>query len=185
MPVADSSAAHAGADPPAVGRASGWKTLVVVLGALVFAAVILIAFLELVVARRIPELTRERLALAEELWQESGPDNYDMDLNKSGLRSGTVHIEVRNGEPTSAIVDGHRPPQQRTWTAWTVPGQFAMLADELDRAEASERGTAQPPPRALLRCEFDSEFGFPRQFQRVAYGGQPGTSWQVIQFTPR
>jgi hypothetical protein len=36
-----------------------------------------------------------------------------------------------------------------------------------------------------LRCEFDRQYGFPRQFQRTVYGGGPDVYWRVTNFTVR
>lgn len=146
----------------------------------------LVICLEVFVARRIPELTEQRLAAAMDRWRGNGPANYDLDVEIRGLRPGIVHIEVRNGEAVAMTRDGRTPPQPRTWEAWTVRGQFEMLEQELIRAEVSaQQNATDVAGRALVRCDFDPQFGYPRQFQRVAYGGQPDVYWRVTDFSAR
>jgi hypothetical protein len=39
--------------------------------------------------------------------------------------------------------------------------------------------------RLELRCEFDAELGYPRQFHRIVYGGGPEVYWRVTNFQPK
>jgi hypothetical protein len=152
-------------------------------GSLIAAAIIL---LELFVARRVPALTAERLETAQQLWLRRGPLSYDIDLVIEGERAGVVHVEVRDGVAVEMTRDGKTPSQRRTWDAWSVPGLFEMLDQELTRATEPGRldATATPGP-ARVRAEFDPQYGFPTQFQSVAFGGQPGAGWRVTGFTHR
>jgi hypothetical protein len=147
------------------------------------AAVILA--LEVFVARRIPELTLEQLESARALWDRHGPASYDLDLEKLGERPGPVHVEVRNGQVSIVTVDGREPPP---WTreTWTVPGQFIMLEQELLLAEDPiHQMQAQAGTKLRLRCEFDAQYGFPREYQRTVYGGGPDVYWRVTSFAAR
>jgi hypothetical protein len=141
--------------------------------------------LELFVARRLPELTAERLANAEALWQAKGPASYDLDLEILGERPGPVHVEVRDGEATSVSVHGQTPP---LWTrdTWTVAGQFKTLHRELELAEdpVHQMG-AKTDTQLRLKCEFDVEYGFPREFHRIVYGGGPNVYWRVTRFAAK
>jgi hypothetical protein len=141
--------------------------------------------LELFVARRLPELTAQRLADAEVLWQHRGSASYDLDLEILGERPGPVHVEVRNGEVTNVSVHGQTPP---VWTrdTWTVDGQFKTLKRELELAEdpVHQMG-AKTETQLRLKCEFDAEYGFPREFHRIVYGGGPNVYWRVTRFVAR
>jgi hypothetical protein len=141
--------------------------------------------LEVFVADRLPELTRDRLEAAMALWDKSGPASYDLEMQKSGARPGPVRVEVRDGKVTTVTVDGREPPPW-TWDTWTVPGQFETIERELELAEdpvhqmATEAGTT-----LRLRCEFDKQFGFPREYRRLVSGAAPAVSWSVTRFTVR
>jgi hypothetical protein len=157
------------------------------IGLLTFGAVLIVLFvvLEVFVARRIPELTSERLAAAHELWQQKGPPSYDLDIQIEGERPGPVHVEVRHGEVVAVKLDG-RTPSAWTWETWTVAGQFDTLERELLVAEdpvhqlSADVGTSW-----RLRCEFDPIYGFPRRYQRTVFGGQPDVFWRVTEFVVR
>ncbi|MEX2317012.1 MAG: DUF6174 domain-containing protein [Pirellulales bacterium] len=157
------------------------------IGLLTFGAVLVAIFvaLEVFVARRIPELTTERLAAAHELWQRQGPPSYDLDIQIEGARPGPVHVEVRNGDVVAVSING-QPPSAWTWDTWTVAGQFETLERELLVAEDPvHQLNAESGTTWRLRCEFDTQFGFPRRFQRTVFGGQPNASWHVTDFVVR
>lgn len=150
-------------------------------GVIVGIAVLLQTF----VARRLPDLTPESLEAAEARWDERGPANYNMDFEISGAQPGVVHVEVRNGEVVAMSRDGITPRQPRTWVYWSVPGRFDEIARELELAEDPEHEmNAATGTRVLLRCDFDPEFGYPRAFHRMIFGGGPEVYWRVTSFTP-
>lgn len=155
---------------------------------LLFVALIvgLIVVLQVFAVRRIPELTEPLLEAAEKRWQENGPESYDLDLEISGAQPGVVHVEVRDGVVTTMTRDGVEPEQRRTWDVWTVPGQFEMIERELEMAADPEHEMQAPAgTRLRLRAEFDPEYGYPRQFDRMVYGGgEPEVYWQVTNFLP-
>lgn len=160
----------------------------IVLAGLIVAVVILalVVVLQVFVARRIPELTEARLAEAQRRWEERGPASYDLDLVIKGAQPGTVHVEVRDGEVTTMTRDGRAPSQQRTWYVWSVPGQFEMIERELEMAEDPEHEMqASADTQLWLRAEFDPEYGYPRQFHRIIFGGGPEVYWRVTKFQPR
>jgi hypothetical protein len=140
------------------------------------------AILKLFFAERIPELTVERLEVAEHLWRRKGPDSYDLEVEIRGARPGTARVEVRDGAVTVATRDGRQLP---SWTrdTWTVPGQFDTLQRELELAEDPQHEMmAAPGTQLQLRCDFDPRFGFPRRFHRFATGGAPEVFWRVTSF---
>jgi hypothetical protein len=151
----------------------------VALGGVLAAAVAM----QLFVAERIPELTEEALDAAEQLWVQQGPKSYDMDFEVRGNQPGVVHVEVRDGEVTAMQRDGLTPSQRRTWVYWSVPGRFDELERELEMAADPEHEMqAVAGTRLSVRCEFDPQLGFPRQFHRIAYGGGTEVYWRVTRF---
>lgn len=181
----DSSADGESPSPTASSRPYARRTVVVgVLGVVVcFAAVVLA--IEVFVAERLPELTVERLAAAQELWQRKGLNSYDLDLQILGERPGPVHVVVRNDEVVALTRDG-RSPDKRTWHYWTVPAQFETLEREIVMAKDPQHEVdAKAGAVWGLRCEFDPEYGFPRRYQRTVFGGGPDLYWRVTNFAVR
>ncbi len=130
-------------------------------------------------------LTAENLEQAQRLWQDRGPHSYDLDLTIGGIRAGTVHVEVRQGQVTAMIRDGHSPSQRRTWDAWTVPGQFDTLETELADMAHPQRGFAAPPGAQVIeRVRFDPELGFPQHYVRLVLGTNLGVEWSTTRFKP-
>ncbi len=160
------------------------KAILVTILAMIGAVVVVAVLLQVFVAQRTPELTEARLAAAQELWQQNGPANYDMDLELRGAQPGIVHVEVRDGKVTAMTRDGNVPPE-RTWDVWSVPGQFDTLERELVLAEDPQHEMDVAAGTKLqLRGEFDSEYGFPRRYHRYATGGAPEVFWRVTRFDP-
>jgi hypothetical protein len=155
---------------------------------LAIAAVTIVCVLGLVwflLGERIPDLTAERLAAAEQIWEKNGPKSYDLDVTIRGTQPGQVQLQVRNGQPTAMTRDGNSPPE-RTWDVWTVPGQFKMLDDEMAlAADPNHKGQGVPGSQVWLRCDFDPKYGYPRIFHRVITGGGPEVFWQVTKFEPK
>lgn len=160
----------------------------VVIGAAVGLGVLLLAVIlvvQLFVVRRIPLLTDAALDAAQQRWSQRGPADYVVDLVLAGATPGTIHIEVRGGQAAAFTRDGRTPRERRTWDVWTVPGQFDMIARELELAEDPvHEMQAQTGTRLELHCEFDPQYGFPRQFHRITYGGGPEVYWRVTNFAP-
>lgn len=147
--------------------------------------ILLLLGLQLFVAQRIPELTEARLEAAQQLWQQRGPANYDMEVEIRGARPGIVQLQVRNGEPTSVTLNG-RPPSRHTWNTWSVIGMFDTLERELMLAEDPQHEMNVAPGALLrLRCEFDPQYGYPRRYHRHATGGAPEVFWLVKRLEPR
>jgi hypothetical protein len=64
-----------------------------------------------------------------------------------------------------------------------VPGRFDELERELEMAADPEHEMqAVAGTRLSVRCEFDPQLGFPRQFHRIAYGGGTEVYWRVTRF---
>jgi hypothetical protein len=152
------------------------------------AAVLIIAavvFIPLLTATRIPELTEENLEAAEVLWQRTAPENYDIDVELRGAQPGTVEVQVRGGEVTTMTRNGRTPPP-RTWRYWSVPGMFETLERELVLAEDPEHeALVAAGSEWHLRCEFDTQFGYPQRYHRFVSGGGPEVYWRVTRFKPK
>jgi hypothetical protein len=166
-----------------VERQTSRAAVYLAIGALAIACVL--GLIWVLVAERIPELTEERLTAAEELWEKNGPTSYDLDVTIRGAQPGQVRLQVRDGQPTAMTRDSKSPPE-RTWNAWTVPGQFKMLDDELAlAADPNHKGQGAPGSQVWLRCDFDLKYGYPRIYHRVITGGGPEVFWQVTKFEPK
>jgi hypothetical protein len=170
--------------PESPRRSLGPAALVAVL--VVGGVLAVVVALQLFVVRRIPPLTENALIAAEDRWAEHGPANYDFDAVIEGVQPGAVHVEVRSGEVTAFTRDGVAPRQPRTWSYWSIPARFAEIERELDLAADPEHEMQTTAGTQLeLRCEFDAELGYPRQFLRFVYGGGPEVYWRVTNFQPK
>ncbi|MEX0936696.1 MAG: DUF6174 domain-containing protein [Pirellulales bacterium] len=130
----------------------------------------------------VPRLTDRSLELAIDRWREHGPESYTMEIELGGMRPGTVHLEVRDGEVTAMQRDGYTP-ERRVWETWSVPGMFDTIDRELQIAEAPAEEAQFPPGTQFeLRAEFDARLGYPRRFRRMVLGEGTEVSWQVTRF---
>lgn len=160
------------------------RTTAFVLASLALAIAGVVLALQYFVVERIPDLTDAQLELARKLWQSHGPASYDLNVELRGAQPGSVQIEVRDRVVTATTRDGRTPPQW-TWDTWSVPGMFETLTQDLQIAEDPEKEIqAAPGTQWRLRCEFDSELGFPRRYHRMVTGG-PEVYWRVTQFNAR
>jgi hypothetical protein len=186
---ADGSSTEAAAvtlesEAPAAAERSRRVLVVGLLVAILGLASVLV-LLRVFVGQRIPELTEDRLAAAEEIWEHNDPASYDMEIEIRGARPGQVHIEVTGGKATAMTRDGRSPPP-RTWNVWSVPGMFETLERELELAlDPIHEMQAAAGTQLKLRCEFDPQFGFPRRYHRFVTGGGPEVFWEVTRFEPK
>lgn len=182
MPPANGdSAARSAGDGARLTRIA--LAVVLVLG-IVLASVLAI---EVFFADRLPMLTPERLTEAERLWSEKGPASYDLDLVIEGAQPGVVHVEVRDGITTAMQRDGRTPSQRRVWNEWTVPGMFNTIEREVELAADpvhEMQSNVNQNTRLELRADFDTAFGFPGRFHRIAFGGGPEVYWRITNFRP-
>jgi hypothetical protein len=170
--------------PKPLRRSLGPATLMALL--VVGGLLAVVVALQMFVVRRIPPLTEADLVAAEDRWSQHGPASYDLDFDVEGAQPGTVHVEVRAGEVTAMHRDGVTPRQQRTWQYWSIPARFDEIERELELAADPEHEMqTTASTRLVLRCEFDPQYGFPRQFHRIVYGGGPEVYWRVTNFQPK
>src|SRR5438034_10968514 len=78
-------------------RRSHRKLLAVGLG-LAAALIVTAIIFFFMVRNNAPRLTQADYDAAVERWEKNGPADYDLDLELSGHRTGTIHVEVRHGE---------------------------------------------------------------------------------------
>jgi hypothetical protein len=160
------------------------RTFAFVIVSLALAIACVLLALNYFVAERIPELTEKTLEAATVKWEKNSPANYDMDIELRGARPGSVHVEVRDRKVTAETRDG-RVPGQWTWETWSVPGMFETLSLDLQTAENPEQSIqAAPGTKWRLRCEFDSNLGYPLKYHRLVTNG-PEVFWLVTSFQPR
>ncbi|MEX2112643.1 MAG: DUF6174 domain-containing protein [Pirellulales bacterium] len=130
-------------------------------------------------------LTQEAYEAAAARWDEHGPASYDLDVEIGGRRPGKVHVDVRDREVTHITRDGIEPRQRRTWYYWSVPGQLDTIELELEMAKdpATSYG-ATGASQVALWAEFDPEYGYPLQFDRIVLGADLEVHWKVTGFRP-
>ena len=130
-----------------------------------------------------PLLTQAALDAARARWNEHGPASYVLDLEISGARAGRVHVEVRDGRVTRMTRDGRAPSQRRTWEYWSVPNQFATLAQDMRSAESPRSAFGvDSPEQVLLRARFDPRYGYPAEYQRTVLGADLDVGWRITHF---
>jgi hypothetical protein len=115
---------------------------------------------------------------AETRWKDRGPANYDLDLEGNFVLKGRLHVEVRNGKVTAMTLDGRAEPE-RLWDYYSVPGLFGIIRDDLER---NARADAKPENIVIQQAEFDTEFGYPRRYQRSGASAGQGGDWRIVRF---
>lgn len=179
----DAGEQKAGATPPGRGSA-GMRAIVLAVGACIIAITSIVFALQYFVAERLPELSEASLEQATKLWDKRGPASYDMDIELRGARPGQVHVEVRDRDVVAETRDG-REPGRWTWKTWSVPGMFDTLSQDLQIGENPEQQIqAAKGTKWRLRCEFDTQFGYPSRYHRMVTGG-PEVFWRVTKFEPK
>jgi hypothetical protein len=188
--MTESSSQPSPAEPvaaPTPGARRGFRPAALVLGTILGALAVVAGLLvnSYLSRSRTPLLTRAAYEAAAERWDERSPASYLLELELTGNRPGKIQVEVRDGQPVRMIRDGVEPKQQRTWYYWTVPGQMDMIAEELDMADDPAASFDSPQAsQMIIRAEFDPEYGYPRQYDRVVLGTDFEIHWTVTRFEP-
>ncbi len=161
-------------------RRVGWIIAAIV----VFVPLIAVGYSILTMEEDVSRLKRPAYEAAMRKWEDSGIMNYNLDLAFSGgdqVRQ--IHLEVRDGQATQCLENGHAPTQRGTWDDWTINNQFAMIGDDLNKAERPEGFAVRGNVTITLHANFDPKYGFPRTYHRKARGNTPLQSkWQVQDF---
>ncbi len=162
---------------------SGWVVLGVAVG-LMGSCVVGLYVIGKPAVPAAPVLTWERLEAAERQWQAKGPRSYKLEVEVRGAQPGHVVLQVQNGEVIAMSRDGATPRQRRTWDYWTVPNQFGILRTDLENAGQAAKVFGADSETAVLRAQFDSEYGYPIRYERLALGGMGEMRWQITRFEP-
>lgn len=134
-----------------------------------------------------PRVDRKTYEAALRNWDGHGITSYDLDMIVSGGNShDRVHVEVRDGQVVECTHNGKRPQQKYLWDDWTIPKQFQMIAEDLEKDEDPNRGFGtRSNVKITLHAIFDPDLGYPQQYQRKAHGRSPlHSSWTVTGFKP-
>lgn len=165
-------------------RRRSLKSILFVLGSILFAIVSLVLALEFFVAERLSPLTVADLTKAKKTWHEHGPVSYDMEVELAGARPGNVEVKVRNRVVVAETRDGRVPPEH-TWETWSIPGMLNTIELDYETSENPEQTIGAPPgTKWKLQSEFDSHFGIPNKYHRTASFG-PEVYWRVKTFEAR
>ena len=151
-----------------------WRPVLTTAFGILAGLAVLVVFLELFVAHRLPPMTEDSLDAAQKRWAAAKPASYNLDLEIRGGDPGTAHVEVRDGEVVACQRNGVTPDERRVWDVWTVPGQFETLQRELQlAADPVHQMDATPGTQLTLQCEFDPHYGYPQQYHRIVVGSAP------------
>jgi len=134
---------------------------------------------------RLPPLSVEALEAARQRWQSHGMNAYHLEIEMEGseLERGRYGVAV---DGARIRVDRNGAPIGGDGRAYTVPGLFDLLEQELTLAENPGRGYGAPPGyAAYLFADFDDERGLPTAFRRVVGGGSGRwAEWTIVSFEP-
>jgi hypothetical protein len=133
----------------------------------------------------LPQIQPADLAPARAKWQAHEVRNYDVTIVLSGRQTGTLRLEIRDGEPRSLTRNGTAMKQERTWQPWTVPGMFDTLETDFDNAAHPAEKYGSADVRVVLRAKFDETYGYPRRYLQQIYGRLDDLSWEVTEFVVR
>jgi hypothetical protein len=125
----------------------------------------------------IPALDPQQFEAARLRWQSNGLADYDIETVVAGPQSATYSVSVRNGTVTQALREGSPLTQPRTMGTWSVPGMFRTIEIDLENIAEHPDST-----QLILRAEFDSLNGLPRQYQRIDLKNQTEVRWKVKRF---
>ncbi|MFP6659722.1 MAG: DUF6174 domain-containing protein [Pirellulales bacterium] len=148
-----------------------WLFLLLVLLCLAVLTVVILVFRD-----NLPPLTQQRLDAAAAKWSETGPADYDMELELTGARSDKIRIEVRADAPQTLAINGRNYDPLATPETWTVDGQFGFIERDVESAE-----NAANKSQIQLSALFHPKFGVPMRYRRSEQG-QPNTGWRVKRF---
>jgi len=132
---------------------------------------------------RLPVLTPEILAEAEQKWNGHKPDSYHLVIEMSGDRveTGRFEVEVHKGEVTSLRRNGlvMRPTAGQDYT---MEGLFHMLAQELGLAEKPATVGAPPGYSVYTTARFDETTGRLVRYRRIVGGATNSIEVNVVQY---
>jgi hypothetical protein len=147
--------------------------------ALVALTVTAVVVLRVYLANR--QLTPERLAEAQTLWQQNGPPNYDMKYTVKRFDAKSEdHFEVRvRAGKVIGVLDNGRPLESTQYHYHDIRALFGFLEDFLEQEKANPQQA-----RATTFFEFDSNDGHLVRYVRSATGRPNGIEITVDHFRP-
>jgi hypothetical protein len=132
---------------------------------------------------RLPALTPDILAGAEQKWNVHKPDSYRLVVDMSGDRveSGRFEVDVRSGRVLSLRRNGLviRPNSGQDYT---MEGLFHMLKQELGLAEKPAMLGAPPGYSVYISAQFDEVTGRLIRYRRTVGGAANSIEVSVEEF---
>jgi hypothetical protein len=161
-------------------KRTGWIIAAIV----VLVPLIAIGYTAVTMEEDVSLLKRSTYETAVRKWEDSGIMSYNLDLAFSGgdqVRQ--IHLEVRDGQVTECLEDGHAPSNKANWDDWTINNQFAIIGVDLNKSEQPKGFAVRDTVMITLHANFDPQYGFPRTYHRKARGPTPLQSkWRVVDF---
>jgi hypothetical protein len=143
-------------------RNRGWIWFFVVLGILAAAAVTINVLYS---ARQ--RLTMDQLRAAEDRWDQGGPRDYDLVIDKT-IGSATpggdktrdrITVEVRGGKSRKGTING-QPLDERLLGQYDMTGWLSFVEEFVRQSEKPDA------PRTFLSADFDPQTGALLRFRR-------------------
>lgn len=156
--------------------------LAVILGALLALATVAVFFVVFGV-RRLPTIDQARFDAAQKLWNEKGPESYDIEVAVTEIEPAVYHVAVRSGQVKLATRNGSPLTQRRTLGVWSVPGMFTTISVDLKHATDPIEVSAGNVNYVTPQGEFDPQYGYPARYRRIQWGADNEASWVVTKFT--
>jgi hypothetical protein len=124
----------------------------------------------------VPKLDRQQFDEHLDRWRANKPDHYDIIVTVEGMQPGVYQVKTRSGIATAAMLDGRALRDQRTFGTWSVSGTFDTIRRDLETND--EHGYL------LLRCQFDSQYGYPMSYDRIELRtyAHDALRWSVTHF---
>jgi len=120
---------------PSIAHGRGWIWFFVLLALLTLAAILL----EIWYKPTMP-LTAALLAEARAKWKERGPRDYDMDYTVKKMESTErFHVQVRNGNAVSVIMNDTIALEPRFYPYHTMPALYGFIEEFLEQDSQPDR----------------------------------------------
>ena len=132
---------------------------------------------------RLPTLTPEILAQAQEKWNNHKPQSYRLVIDMSGDRvePGRFEVEVRAGHAISLRRNGI-VVSPAAGEEYTMDGLFHTLAQELGLAEKPAMLGASPGYTVYTTARFDDTNGRLIRYRRIVGGTSNSIDIKVVEY---
>jgi hypothetical protein len=125
-------------------RSRAWIWYFVVLALLTITAISILVWYNPTVP-----LTPALLAEAKAKWKAHGPRDYDIDMLKKVESTERFHVQVRNGDAVSVLMNGNIALEPRLYPYYTMPALLGYIE------EFMEQDTKPGSPRTFTSVLFD------------------------------